>query len=71
MERSRSQDPAQGGSGEGGFGGAVAGRDHDDGGLDRGAPQDGKPGLFEPPAVSPKEIWQEVAIIKNRPLILI
>ena len=37
-------------------------------GLDRGAPRDGKSGLSESPAVSPKKVRREVAIIKNRPL---
>jgi REP element-mobilizing transposase RayT len=69
VARGRAADPAQRGCGESGVGGAVAGQDHDDGGLDRGAPGDGKPGLSEPPAVSPEEVWREVAIIKNQPLL--
>ena len=61
----RSQNEAQGGCGEVGAGGAIAGGDDDDGGMDRGAPGPWNPGLSEPSAVSPEKVLQGVAIIKN------
>jgi len=46
-----SPDSAQGGFGEVGVGGALAGGDDDDGGVDCGAFGHGHAGLSEPPAV--------------------
>ena len=55
----------KGGFSEGGFGGALASGDDDDGGVDRRAPGDGHARLSEPSLVSPEEAGQGVANIKN------
>ena len=62
---SGSQDSAQGGSSEGSFGGALTGRDDDDGGVDRRASGDGHARLSEPSLVSPEEAGRGVDNIKN------
>ena len=48
-----------------GDGGALAGGDDADDGLDRGMFGDGNSRPSEPPAVSPEEAWRGAAIIKN------
>ena len=50
---------------EGGFGGALAGRADDDGGVDSRASDDGHVRLSEPSRVSPEEAWRGVDNIKN------
>ena len=50
---------------EGGFGGALAGGDDDDGGVDRRASGDGYARLSEPFLVSPEEAGRVVTNIKN------
>ena len=62
---SGSQNSAQGGFGEGGFGGALAGGYDDDGGVDRRASGDGHARLLEPSIVSPEEAERGVNNIKN------
>ena len=62
---SGSQNSAQGGFSEGGFGGALAGGDDDDRGMDRRASGDGHARLSEPSLVSPEETGRGVANIKN------
>lgn len=52
VEGSRTDDATQGGWGEGGLGGALAGGDDTDGGVDRRAAGDGNARASEPPAVS-------------------
>ena len=56
---------SKGGFSEGGFGGALAGGNDDDGGVDRRASGDGHARLSEPSLVSPKEAGREVDNIKN------
>jgi hypothetical protein len=51
-----------------GFGGALAGGDDDDGGVDRRATGDGHARLSEPSLVSPEEAGRGLNNIKNRPL---
>ncbi len=55
----------KGGFSEGGFGGALASGDDDDGGVNRQTPGDGHAGLSEPSLVSPEEAGRGVANIKN------
>ncbi len=55
----------QGRSSEGGFGGALAGGDDNDGGVDRRAPGDRHARLPEPSLVSPEEAGRGVDNIKN------
>ena len=62
---SGSQNSAQGGFSEGGFGGALAGGDDDDGGVDSRASGDGHARLSEPSLVSPEEAGRGVAKFKN------
>ena len=50
---------------EGGFGGALACGDDDDGGVDRRASGDGHARLSEPSLVSPEEAGRGVTNIKN------
>jgi len=52
MERSGSHKPAQRRCGKSGDGGAVGGRDHDDGEVDRGAIRDGRAWSSESPPIS-------------------
>ena len=54
-----------GGFSEGGFSGALAGGDDDDGGVDRRASGDGHARLSEPSLVSPEEAGRRVNNIKN------
>ena len=63
----RSPDPARGRPGEGGVGGALAGGDHDDGALDRGAPGDGGARTFEPPAVPAAQGRREYPLSRTDP----
>ena len=56
---------SQGGFSEGGFGGALASGDDDDGGVDRRASDDGHARLSEPSLVSPEEAGRRVTNIKN------
>jgi hypothetical protein len=51
-----------------GFGGALAGGDDDDVGVDRRASGDGHARLSEPSLVSPEEAGRGLNNIKNRPL---
>ena len=62
---SGSQNSDQGGFSEGDFGGALAGGDDDDGGVDRRASGDGHAGISEPSLVSPEEAGRGVDNIKN------
>ena len=55
----------KGGFSEGGFGGALAGGNDDDGGVDRRASGDGHARLPEPSLVSPEEAGRGVDNIKN------
>ena len=55
----------KGGFSEGGFGGALAGGDDDDGGVDRRTSGDGYAGLSEPFLVSPEKAGRGVTNIKN------
>jgi len=50
---------------EGGFSGALAGRDDDDDGVDRRASGDGHARLSEPSLVSPEKAGRVVNNIKN------
>jgi len=54
-----------GGFSEGGFSGALAGGDDDDGEVDRRSYGDGHARLSEPSRVSPEEAGWGVANIKN------
>ena len=65
MAGSGSQNSAQGGFSEGGFGGALAGGDDDDGGVDRRTSGDGHARLSELSLVSPEEAGRGVDNIKN------
>ncbi len=55
----------KGGFSEVGFGGALAGGNDDDGGVDRRASGDGHARLSEPSLVSPEEAGRVVNNIKN------
>ena len=70
LERGRWQEAdlktrPEGGFSEGGFGGALAGGDDDDGGVDRRTCGDGHARLSEPSLVSPEETGRGVNNIKN------
>ena len=60
---SGSQNSAEGGFSEGGFGGALAGGNDDDGGVDRRTSGDGHAGLSEPSLVSPEEAGRGLTIL--------
>jgi hypothetical protein len=65
VAESGSQNSDQGGFNEGGFGGAIAGGDADDSGVDRRTSGDGHARLSEPSLVSPEEAGRGVNNIKN------
>ena len=67
VAKSRSQNSTQGEFSEGGFGGALAGGDDDDGGVDRRASGDGYAGLsyLNHLLYRPEEAGRRVSNIKN------